>query len=214
MLCSPEGFDLTTREGQIANIKAVRRRIAAGRCEGGTTPPRSSANLALGTQNQGESAPVIEFKECLAFAIGSLDSRELSECDTAASELPHPFDFCAFRTEPLDGEAEPGPLHFPAIVRLVCAEFGIAPAELWGSGRGAKNCFVRHACWWLARRWTTGPISYPTIGRLSVARTHQRRVGKDHSTVVHGVRRFDEWRAGLASYSQIPAYADWRAHRG
>lgn len=212
MSYSPDGFDLSTWEGQIANIKAVRRRIATGRCvKGGTDPLRPTPNCALEMQDQGESAPVVD--ECPTDQDGSTDRVNVTEFFTppsaAVAKMLRPFDFCSFRTAPLDGEQEPGRAPFQAIVRMVGREMDMAPSEMWGRQRGAKHCFARHAIWWLARRWTQ--LSYPQIARLSVAVRHAP--GRDHSTILAGERRFETWLSGSGSYWSLPSYAEWVARR-
>lgn len=214
MVLSRDGFDLATYEGQIANIKAVRRRIAEGRIvKGGTTLPRPTPELTL-TQNLDEGASVA--LECSIAVESSAALASLSEiCDRPSPsvvKMARPFDYVAFRTEALDGEEAPERLAFPQIARLVGRELGMDPVEIWGPSRGAQHCFARHAAWWLAKHWTS--LSFPQIGRLSTCKSYCHSTGKDHSTVVHGVKKFDAWRAGAARYYHVPPYAEWEAHRG
>lgn len=214
-LCSPDGYDMRTLEGQIANIKAVRRRISSGRCvKGEPTPTISAPNLALGTQNLSEGSPVVVAGEREADVKSSTAFASLSSfCATpsvAMADLSQQFDFASFRTEPLAGEGAPGRIPFPTICRLICAELEITGDELWRQGRDGSRVFARHATWWLAKRWTS--LSLPSMGRLSVPPC-ERGAGRDHTTVLHGIRRLEAWRAGGPGYHHVPSYAEWLERR-
>jgi len=82
------------------------------------------------------------------------------------------------------------------IIGIVASRFGVAPADILSDRRHAEIAAARHAACWLARQLT--PLSYPAIAR---------RLGRDHTTVMHSVRaaelrigrdsRFAERLAGL-----------------
>jgi len=69
------------------------------------------------------------------------------------------------------------------IQRRVCARFDLEPLELLSHRRGA-TARPRQIAMYLAKTLT--PRSYPEIGRL---------LRRDHSTVMHGVRRIEALRA-------------------
>jgi chromosomal replication initiation ATPase DnaA len=60
----------------------------------------------------------------------------------------------------------------------VCARRGVTPAELCGRGRSGAVASARHELWCLIREHPERCYSYPEIARM---------VGRDASSVVHGV---------------------------
>jgi chromosomal replication initiator protein len=65
------------------------------------------------------------------------------------------------------------------ITTTVCEAFGITARELM-QGRSARVVRARHMVWWLCRQMTD--MSYPDLGRY---------FGRDHTTIIYGVRRFE-----------------------
>ncbi len=75
----------------------------------------------------------------------------------------------------------------------VCAEWQISLRELMSRSRGARTAEPRHAAFLLAREVT--PMSFPEIGRAFY---------RDHTSVLHGVRRCAErMRADLVYADRI-----------
>jgi len=70
--------------------------------------------------------------------------------------------------------------------RAVAEMFGIEEHLLPGASRRRPVVQARYAFAYVARTWWPD-LSYPRIGRLLG--------GRDHSTVLHGLRQFEEWRA-------------------
>lgn len=64
-----------------------------------------------------------------------------------------------------------------AIGRAAAAEFGIPAVKLFGAGREPNLVAARWAAWLVAREWRGS--SYPAIARA---------FGRDHTSVIHGVR--------------------------
>ena len=72
------------------------------------------------------------------------------------------------------------------IQKVTSEHFGLKQADLISPGRARAVARPRQAAMWLAKQLTTR--SLPDIGR--------RFGGRDHTTVLHAVRRIDELRAG------------------
>ena len=70
--------------------------------------------------------------------------------------------------------------------------FGLKQADLISPGRARVLARPRQAAMWLAKQLTTR--SLPDIGR--------RFGGRDHTTVLHAVRRIDELRAADAQLAR------------
>ncbi len=80
---------------------------------------------------------------------------------------------------------------FDMIVQAVGAVAGVTRHEIMASGRTTdERAHLRYACWWLADKMTE--LGLTTLGRLSGDR--------DHSTIVHGLRRAEELRATSESF--------------
>jgi hypothetical protein len=65
------------------------------------------------------------------------------------------------------------------IAEIVCAHYSCSRIDLVAHRRTELPTLARHVVWWLARRHTS--LSYPAIGFWFSDR--------DHTTVLHGVRR-------------------------
>lgn len=76
------------------------------------------------------------------------------------------------------------------IVSKICTHFGIAEAEVLGDGRTKTVVHIRHLAMYFVRRECA--LSLVEIGRM---------FNKDHSSVVHGVRRIER-EAGESSVIQ------------
>lgn len=91
------------------------------------------------------------------------------------------------------------PIIFPAapwrdIVKEVCVKHGMTFAEIRGHCRARDIVAARHeVCYRLA---TETPLSLPAIGR--------RLGGKDHTTVLHGIRKHRERMAAHLSNQLSP----------
>lgn len=79
---------------------------------------------------------------------------------------------------------------FDMIVQAVGAVAGVSRHEIMASGRTDERAHLRYACWWLASKMMS--LSLPALGRLSGDR--------DHTTVMHGMRRAEELRASSESF--------------
>jgi chromosomal replication initiator protein len=71
------------------------------------------------------------------------------------------------------------------IQKAACEHFGLKQADMISEGRARALARPRQAAMWLAKQLTTR--SLPDIGR--------RFGGRDHTTVLHAIRRIDELRA-------------------
>jgi len=71
------------------------------------------------------------------------------------------------------------------IQKVTSEHYGLKQADLISAGRARALARPRQAAMWLAKQLTTR--SLPDIGR--------RFGGRDHTTVLHAVRRIDELRA-------------------
>ncbi len=74
---------------------------------------------------------------------------------------------------------QPRPLH--AILAEVCAKHGISERAFLGNIRNMEVTHARWEAWWRMR--TEVGASFPQIGRVS---------NRDHTTIMHGVRRHTE----------------------
>ena len=80
-------------------------------------------------------------------------------------------------------------------VRDAVAEiFGVTPLEVIGHSRRRDLVDVRRTAMWVVRQCFPG-LSYPMIGRLFGAR--------DHSTVIHGVRKIECRRERDAAFAEL-----------
>jgi chromosomal replication initiator protein len=71
-------------------------------------------------------------------------------------------------------------LGLAAIVALVSREMSVPELDILSERRNAPAVLARHTVMWLARHATT--LSLPGIGRA---------LGRDHTTVLHGVWRIE-----------------------
>lgn len=85
---------------------------------------------------------------------------------------------------------------FATLKVQVAQEFGVSTLDLDSSRRTAHICKARHRLWWLGRKYTA--LSLPQMGRLTG--------GRDHTTVLHGIRRYEEIELGLP-YDRAAAQA-------
>lgn len=80
---------------------------------------------------------------------------------------------------------------FDMIVQAVGAVAGVNRHEIMAIRRTTdERAHLRFACWWLADKMTE--LSLSNLGRLSG--------GRDHTTVMHGLRRAEELRASSESF--------------
>jgi len=79
-------------------------------------------------------------------------------------------------------EEHTGRILIDKIIRVICAEFKIDRAVLIGSTRVREIVLPRHIAFFLAHHLTVN--SLPAIGR--------RFGGRDHTTVLHGIRKVEE----------------------
>lgn len=69
------------------------------------------------------------------------------------------------------------------IVRVVCERFAISSEDIRSNSRAAQTVMARQICMTLLREFTN--LSFAKVGRL---------LGRDHTTVVHGVKRMTRLR--------------------
>lgn len=74
---------------------------------------------------------------------------------------------------------------FDMICRAVCAVTGLTRAEMMAPQRSPAAVRARFTAWWLATKLTT--LSHAAMGRMSGDR--------DHTSVISGVARAEEFRA-------------------
>lgn len=107
--------------------------------------------------------------EC-AEALGRTDAAVM---DKWQNRLQWGFGFYVKRTETL---------WLDDVARVVCAVFGVTKSDLISPRRAVHLVAARQVFFWLARQYTT--FSFPQIGAFCGKR--------DHSTVLHGVRKIEE----------------------
>lgn len=78
--------------------------------------------------------------------------------------------------------SRPGPYRWRDIVEEVAAKHGVFMSDMRSVRRGRAQVAARHEAMWRLRNETT--MSLPEIGR--------RLGGRDHTTVLHGVKRHQE----------------------
>lgn len=81
----------------------------------------------------------------------------------------------------LDGDAN-RPTDIEDIIEVVCSYFEIKRTDLLGSSRLKKFSTPRHIAQYMSRKLTT--LSYPEIA--------QKFGGRDHTSILHAVRKIDE----------------------
>lgn len=74
------------------------------------------------------------------------------------------------------------------IMRTVTLETGVSKSELMSNRRDQRVVRARHKCFWLAHKNTS--LSYPAIGRMFG--------GRDHTTIMHGVRMHEKRMGAMA----------------
>lgn len=67
------------------------------------------------------------------------------------------------------------------------AELGLTYDQMIGKGRTREVTEARHLIWWEIKNIVKPDISYPEIGRIFG--------GRDHTSVLHGIRKIDAERA-------------------
>src|SRR5262249_34915259 len=82
---------------------------------------------------------------------------------------------------PVEENIDPPPISIATISKAVSAHYGVTRLELCSQRRLAKIARPRQVAFWLCRHLTSR--SYPEIGR--------RFGDKDHTTVLHGVRKME-----------------------
>lgn len=86
------------------------------------------------------------------------------------------------------------------IIDVVCKEYQFVPSEIMSHRRDPSLVEARHIAMVLAKRFTTA--SYPHIGRIFG--------GRDHSTVIHAVQKFEHALAQAAlDLPSDASIADW-----
>lgn len=93
------------------------------------------------------------------------------------------------------GKAAPQVAYRPTIalcIELAATAFKVPVDQILSKSRHRHRVEARHAAMWLADR-VTGK-SYPVIGRA---------FGRDHSSVIHGVKRANEMRASDKAFADL-----------
>lgn len=90
-----------------------------------------------------------------------------------------------------------GPITPEAIVAEVARVHGLLPEQLAGRGRTHRVVAARQQAMWLARHLLD--LSYATIGRT---------LGRDHTTVMHGVAQVETRRGDVAVRRQLATAID------
>jgi hypothetical protein len=68
-------------------------------------------------------------------------------------------------------------------VERVCAELDVSLEAVLSPDRHVNVAYVRQVCAWILRQ---RPMSFPEIGRM---------LGRDHTTIIHAVRKVDAERS-------------------
>jgi hypothetical protein len=91
------------------------------------------------------------------------------------------------------------------LIETICSIKGINANELFSDRRRHAFCKARHELWWVASKYI--PWSLPRIGRASG--------GRDHTTILHGIRTYGaKIQAGeiqselLAAVKDAPLFRD------
>lgn len=82
-------------------------------------------------------------------------------------------------------------------LRAVCSVYGVTPKDIHSRSRRVEFVLPRqHFCWVVYRNRLD--ISYPMIGRF---------LGKDHTTIVHAVEKFEQnkwkWAARVMQVDEL-----------
>ena len=80
---------------------------------------------------------------------------------------------------PSSGENNDSP-KWRSLVRLICNKHKLSEMELFSRRRHPSITYARFELWYLARQFT----------RMSLPNIAQRSGGVDHTTVMHGIRKF------------------------
>ena len=108
-------------------------------------------------------------------------------------ELPHAWLW--LRRSPLE-KAKPRPVTIALVQEVVAFLWGVRVTEMISARRAASIIGPRHAAMWLAKKYTLR--SMPIIGRAFG--------GRDHTTVLHAVRKVEAWAHSPDSvFSKHPA---------
>lgn len=83
------------------------------------------------------------------------------------------------------------------IGREVCRAFEVERADIMGPHRERHFARIRHAAFFLARKYTVKSI--PTIGRY---------FNRDHTTIIYGIKRVNDWLAYDPAYAAKVAELD------
>jgi chromosomal replication initiator protein len=86
-----------------------------------------------------------------------------------------------------------GRTRMEAIIRMTAARFGYSYLELISPRRKQPLVQARQAAMWLV--WKTTDRSHPEIGRAMG--------GRDHTTILHGVRKVEERMAAQPEYADL-----------
>lgn len=99
----------------------------------------------------------------------------------AQRKAPRGRDFIFVQLDPLDESPAALRKKWRSIVNEVCSARRVSVAEVMGPGRSRYLVDARHEIYYRLRKETV--LSLPEIGR--------RLGGKDHTTVIHGIRRHE-----------------------
>lgn len=90
-----------------------------------------------------------------------------------------------------------------SIIAMVANYFGLEARDLVGKSHAAQCVLARHLASWLC--YTHLNVSYPDLGRA---------FHRDHTTILHAVRKIDEARRELPPRGLLDSRADVKAHLG
>lgn len=88
---------------------------------------------------------------------------------------------------------------FVGIVARVCVKYGIVENELMAHRRNIEMVQARSEIYWLSRNNTR--LSFPEIARLMD--------GRDHTTIIHGVTRYEEMRKFVSEFGVDAKNGRW-----
>lgn len=168
-------FDL---EDMRQRIRSMRRQIAELRV--------NSRSLYQMARKMSENADLIErYCDDMAKLFVDMDSQPLAFV-IAPPEEKRRFDYSELCETEDDPEAAPIPEHrglpprVNVIVRKVCEQFDVTPAELFGKSKASKYATARQAAMSFLNLCNMGPTA---IGRV---------FDRDHTTVLHAVEKHTE----------------------
>ena len=174
-----EAYDLTTYEGQVAAAKARARRHAEA-----VQKLRMRSAASVPAPIGAEQAPAEVQRPPLALVPQPVMQPPVPLSAEAAAALAPETALSAEQKEAVRQfrDALPEKVRIFRQIELdVCVAYCVSRHDLWSSRRTNILCSARQEAYWRLRHESRR--SYPEIGRACG--------GRDHTTILHGVRKMD-----------------------